>query len=101
MLRNRKASGAGEDNYTFTFSPALEGSITLAVTGDAQSAIIATLYVEDTHTAVTSIAAATSPRSHNIYSIDGRLLISNASQAQVSGLTKGIYIMNGKKLVVR
>ena len=69
--------------------------------GDNQSAIIATLYVEDTHTAVTSVAAATSPRSHNIYSIDGRLLISNASQAQVSGLTKGIYIMNGKKLVVR
>lgn len=101
VLRNRKASGAGDDNYTFTFSPALEGSITLAVTGDAQSAIIATLYVEDTHTAVTSIAAAASPRSHNIYSIDGRLLISNASQAQVSGLTKGIYIMNGKKLVVR
>ena len=57
--------------------------------------------MEDTHTAVKGVAAVASPRSNDIYSIDGRLLISNASQAQVSGLTKGIYIMNGKKLVVR
>ncbi|MCR5077170.1 MAG: discoidin domain-containing protein [Prevotella sp.] len=35
----------------------------------------------------------------NIYSIDGKLVKQNASSA--IGLAKGIYIMNGKKIVVR
>lgn len=99
VLRNRKASGAGDDNYTFTFSPALEGTITLATTGDAQSAIIATLYVSQPTTGVHSIKTTNVSVNNDVYSIDGRLLIRNASQAQVSGLGKGVYIMNGKKLI--
>lgn len=35
---------------------------------------------------------------NNVYSIDGRLVRENA--ASLSGLPKGIYIMNGKKLCI-
>ena len=101
VLRNRKAEGAGDDNYTFNFSPSLTGTITLAVTGDAQSAIRATLYVDKYADAIESVAAEEQSNTTNVYGIDGRLLIRNATQYQVKALAKGMYIVGGKKVVVQ
>ena len=36
----------------------------------------------------------------NVYSVSGQLLISNASEAQIDALSKGVYIINGKKVVI-
>ena len=49
----------------------------------------------------TGIQAATATKpaiSGNIYSIDGRLVRRNASST--AGLSKGVYVYNGKKIVV-
>lgn len=37
---------------------------------------------------------------YNVYSIDGRSIISNGSKAALNGLGKGLYIINGKKVLV-
>ncbi len=37
----------------------------------------------------------------NVYDVQGRLVLRNASSADMKTLAKGIYIVGGKKLVVR
>ncbi|MCM1489496.1 MAG: hypothetical protein NC095_01520 [Muribaculum sp.] len=37
----------------------------------------------------------------NVYSVDGKVVLRNASEADVNALPAGIYIFNGKKLVVK
>ena len=39
--------------------------------------------------------------SGNVYTISGTLIISNATPADIARLPKGIYICNGKKLMIR
>lgn len=37
---------------------------------------------------------------YNIYSIDGRSIVRNGNKAAVDGLQKGLYIINGKKVLI-
>lgn len=96
VLRNRKETGAGEDNYTFDFSPSLSGTITLAVTGDAQSAIRVTLYVDQNPDAISSVSADEKYDNGYLYGIDGRMIM---KQETYGRLPKGMYIIGGKKVV--
>ena len=54
--------------------------------------------VEDTESAISDVRANTLSN-NSIYSIDGRLVRSASNNTE--GLSKGIYIMNGKKIVVK
>ena len=36
---------------------------------------------------------------NNVYTMDGILVMKNASRSQIDGLAKGMYIINGKKLI--
>ena len=49
--------------------------------------------------AVRSYQAATGSELKDIYSLDGRLVKSQAKDT--NGLTKGVYIIDGKKVVVK
>lgn len=55
----------------------------------------------DTVTGIRSVATETTeqPRSHDVYSLGGQLVRKNARN--LDGLDKGVYIMDGKKYVVR
>ena len=35
----------------------------------------------------------------NVYTMDGVLVLKNASRSQIDGLAKGMYIINGKKVI--
>lgn len=60
--------------------------------------------LEVTMTDVTSAkgvqATAGAKATKNVYSVSGQLLISNASEAQIAALSKGVYIISGKKVVI-
>lgn len=45
-------------------------------------------------------ATAGAKATKNVYSVSGQLLISNASEAQIAALCKGVYIISGKKVVI-
>jgi len=50
-------------------------------------------------TGINDITTDTQKHNGNVYSLDGRLVRANANS--VEGLAKGIYILNGKKIVVK
>lgn len=41
----------------------------------------------------------TDEEANNVYTMDGILVMKNASRSQIDGLAKGMYIINGKKLI--
>jgi alpha-amylase len=62
-------------------------------------------YVNDVTSTMTGINTITSDKettNNNVYTIDGRQVRSNVNSADaLQGLSKGIYIVNGKKYVVK
>lgn len=46
-------------------------------------------------------SVATEEVSGNVYSVDGKVVVRNASAADVKALPAGLYIVNGKKIVVK
>ena len=56
-----------------------------------------TLVSLDSQTGIDGTRAAQSER-YNVYSLDGKKLLTNASS--LDGLTKGTYIINGEKVVI-
>lgn len=41
----------------------------------------------------------TDEEANDVYTMDGILVMKNASRCQIDGLAKGMYIINGKKLI--
>lgn len=56
-------------------------------------------FVFDTPTGIKSIETADAAKAGNVYSLDGKLVRSHATS--VEGLAKGVYVINGKKYVVK
>lgn len=42
---------------------------------------------------------ASDEEANDVYTMDGILVMKNASRSQIDGLAKGMYIINGKKLI--
>jgi hypothetical protein len=91
-----RTTGASTTN-TITLDPAASKTLTFTP-GGQQVVWIITLY--PVTTGIDEMRATTSDIS-NIYSIDGRLVKTNASREDLYGLPKGVYIQGGKKIVVR
>ncbi len=53
----------------------------------------------DGTTGITDVDAEQGGKASNVYTIDGRLVKANATSTE--GLAKGLYIMNGKKIIVK
>lgn len=58
-----------------------------------------TFDIEGTATGIKDIHAVDAAKAGNVYSIDGKLVKANA--ATTEGLSKGVYVINGKKYVVK
>lgn len=102
------ASKIGKDGYTNieNYLNSLVRNITnhQGDNGTLQGYII----YEDGSTSITGIkdvnagqAASDGHTNRNIYSINGSLIKANATAADLDNLPKGIYILNGKKVVVK
>lgn len=61
---------------------------------------LAILVQEDSETGVGSVSVAGSSV-FDVYSIDGRCILSGADEADVRGLGAGMYIINGHKVIIR
>jgi len=87
--------------YTIEFSTPVEHTLTFAPKVK-QCIFGITLYTETT----SSIAGITTDNSkaiadNNIYDLSGRLVVKNASDNDLKGLSKGIYIHNNKKYIAK
>lgn len=82
-------------------TPATE-AVTFQVTG-AQAAFIITLKGKVTGTSgITGITTNQKINANNnVYDLSGRLVVKGASSQALQGLSKGIYIYNGKKYIVK
>lgn len=103
-----------DDVVNFVFSTGSGSPQTVDITGinkDAYFEISTTkdndgkYYVNDVTSTMTGIKTITSDKettNNNVYTIDGRQVRSNVNSADaLQGLSKGIYIVNGKKYVVK
>ena len=68
------------------------------VAGEAQAFVPTLIPTEPISTGINNVAAAASVKG-NVYTIDGRIVKQNA--ADLNGLARGIYIHNGKKVMVQ
>ena len=66
---------------------------------DEAAAKAITFDIEGTATGIKDIHAVDAAKAGNVYSIDGKLVKANA--ATTEGLSKGVYVINGKKYVVK
>lgn len=92
----------GETDDNLTLKKVTDGMVspfhlyfTLAEGSDAQDIS----FTFDTPTNVTGVEATDVVKASNIYSLDGQLVRANATSAE--GLAKGVYIINGKKYIVK
>lgn len=72
---------------------------TLVDGGNEQAAKAISFSFDGTATGIKQIDAADAAKAGNVYSIDGKLVKANATTTE--GLAKGVYIINGKKYVVK
>ena len=68
------------------------------MTLDGSKTITVSLAKQD---GVESVNAAAVAESRDVYTLTGILLISNATDAQLKALPAGIYVVGGRKLVIR
>lgn len=72
-----------------------DGVYTVTVSGNSTTIAIGA----PTTTAIESVTIE-KPRNNNVYTLQGILLIQNASEAQIDALPRGLYIINGEKRIV-
>ena len=97
-------NASADDNNTLTLRKVGEGAtigtfrayFTLANDQDAKEI---SFKFEDELTAIKDINVEDAAKVNNIYSIDGKLVKANATST--NGLAKGVYIINGKKYIVK
>lgn len=77
------------------------------VTADSEGVYTVTISENNTTIAIgaptpTAIESVTieKPRNNNVYTLQGILLIQDASEAQIDALPRGLYIINGEKRIV-
>ena len=92
----------GETDDNLTLKKVTDGMVspfhlyfTLAEGSDAQDIS----FIFDTPTNITGVEATDAVKASNIYSLDGQLVRANATSAE--GLAKGVYIINGRKYIVK
>lgn len=77
------------------------------ITADSEGVYTVTISENNTTIAIgaptpTAIESVTieKPRNNNVYTLQGILLIQDASEAQIDALPRGLYIINGEKRIV-
>ena len=107
-------SSFGSDLYVFpsrstdtstktdvTLGTSATGTLTFT-SGDAQAAWVITLKgIKASSTGIHGITTAPAGSKGNIYDLSGRVIKKQATTADLASLSKGIYILNNKKYVVK
>ena len=107
-------SSFGSDLYVFpsrstdtstktdvTLGTSATGTLTFT-SGDAQAAWVITLKgIKASSTGIHGITTAPAGSKGNIYDLSGRVIKKQATTANLASLSKGIYILNNKKYVVK
>ena len=78
-----------------------DGTVTITATSVSNPSVSATCEVVVDHTVGIIGIAADANGSFNVYDVNGRLVVKTNEAAKVLELNKGIYIINGKKTVIK
>ncbi len=85
--------------YNINFSTPVEHTLTF--TPKVKQVILKIILYTEESTGITTITTNKQATSNNVYDITGKLLLTNASEAQIKSLKAGIYIVNNKKFIIK
>lgn len=85
--------------YTVNFPTPVEHTLTF--TPKTKQVILKIILYTEESTGITTITSNKQATSNNVYDLTGKLLLTNASEAQIKSLKAGVYIVNNRKFVIK
>ena len=101
VFPSRSTDTSTKTQFDVTLGTSATGTLTFT-SGDAQAAWVITLKgIKASSTGIHGITTAPAGSKGNIYDLSGRVIKKQATTADLASLSKGIYILNNKKYVVK
>lgn len=101
VFPSRSTDTSTKTQFDVTLGTSATGTLTFTA-GDAQAAWVITLKgIKSSSTGIQDITSAKAGSKGNIYDLSGRVIKKQATTADLASLSKGIYILNNKKYVVK
>ena len=101
VFPSRSTDTSTKTQFDVTLGTSATGTLTFT-SGDAQAAWVITLKgIKASSTGIHGITTAPAGSKGNIYDLSGRVIKKQATTADLTSLSKGIYILNNKKYVVK
>ena len=101
VFPSRSTDTSTKTQFDVTLGTSATGTLTFT-SGDAQAAWVITLKgIKASSTGIHGITTAPAGSKGNIYDLSGRVIKKQATIADLASLSKGIYILNNKKYVVK
>ena len=101
VFPSRSTDTSTKTQFDVTLGTSATGTLTFT-SGDAQAAWVITLKgIKASSTGIHGITTAPAGSKSNIYDLSGRVIKKQATTADLASLSKGIYILNNKKYVVK
>ena len=101
VFPSRSTDTSTKTQFDVTLGTSATGTLTFT-SGDAQAAWVITLKgIKASSTGIHGITTAPAGSKDNIYDLSGRVIKKQATTADLASLSKGIYILNNKKYVVK
>ena len=101
VFPSRSTDTSTKTQFDVTLGTSATGTLTFT-SGDAQAAWVITLKgIKASSTGIHGITTAPAGSKGNIYDLSGRVIKKQATTADLATLSKGIYILNNKKYVVK
>ncbi len=101
VFPSRSTDTSTKTQFDVTLGTSATGTLTFT-SGDAQAAWVITLKgIKASSTGIHGSTTAPAGSKGNIYDLSGRVIKKQATTADLASLSKGIYILNNKKYVVK
>ena len=101
VFPSRSTDTSTKTQFDVPLGTSATGTLTFT-SGDAQAAWVITLKgIKASSTGIHGITTAPAGSKGNIYDLSGRVIKKQATTADLASLSKGIYILNNKKYVVK
>lgn len=101
VFPSRSTDTSTKTQFDVPLGTSATGTLTFT-SGDAQAAWVITLKgIKASSTGIHGITTAPAGSKDNIYDLSGRVIKKQATTADLASLSKGIYILNNKKYVVK
>jgi hypothetical protein len=92
---------SSSDNIVYNSDFSELGMDGWSISNSSGDNISAELIPDDTTTAITELPAVTSTETYSVYGLDGQMIMHTTDRSQLTTLRPGIYIVNGKKILVK